>query len=250
MASNLVNTALRCVAVVTILTDASLILRAQNAVEKVLVGETEVTTIQSYKSDASTPKPVQVVVFDFKVPKEVITLDHSPAAHVLSHDPIARMKHDQGRDESPASVAANVQAEFSKTLITELGKTSIPVASAVGSDAPVNALTIRGDFTDVNLGNKTKRMMIGFGRGASDVKAHVVVSLIADKGPIVLAEFELKSQSGKKPGAAATSVAASGAMDGKATVEGDTARMAKAVARQIEATMTRLQWIPPAAEEK
>ena len=97
---------------------------------------------QSYKGDVALLKPVRVVVFDFKVPKEVITLDHSPAAHFLSHDPIARMKHDEGRDESPALVAADVQAEFSKTLTSELGKTSIPAASAVGSDAPppVNAL--------------------------------------------------------------------------------------------------------------
>ena len=112
-------------------------------VQKVLVGETEITTIQSYKGDVALLRAVRVVVFDFKVPKEVITLDHSPAAHFLSHDPIARMKHDEGRDESPALVvAADVQAEFSKTLTSELGKTSIPAASALGSDAapPVNAL--------------------------------------------------------------------------------------------------------------
>ena len=101
-------------------------------------------------------------------------------------------------------------------------------------------------------------MIIGFGRDASDVKAHVVASLIGAQGPIVLAEFELRSESGKKPGAAATmgvggaaaSVAASGAMDGKATVEGDTARMARAVPKQIGAIMTTVLWIPPAAEEK
>jgi Domain of unknown function (DUF4410) len=110
------------------------------------------------------------------------------------------------------------------------------VTILTGAGPVLRALNVRGDFTDVNLSNKTKRMIIGFGRDASDVKAHVVASLIGAEGPIVLAEFELRSQSGKKPGAAATmgiggaaaSVAASGAMDGKAAVERDTARMAKA----------------------
>jgi Domain of unknown function (DUF4410) len=105
--------------------------------------------------------------------------------------------------------------------------------------------------TAVNEGNKTKRMMIRLGRGASDVQAHVVVSLVTQKGPVVLAEFNLNSQSGKKPGAAetmgvggvATSAAFNGATDNKATVEGDTARMAKAVAKQIESAMASQGWV-------
>ena len=91
-------------------------------------------------------------------------------------------------------------------------------------------------------GNKTLRMMIGFGRGASDVRAHVVVSLMTQGNPIVLAEFNLDSESGKKPGAAATmgtgsaaaSVGTSGATDSKATVEEDTSRRAEVVAKEIE----------------
>ena len=64
-------TALRCVAVVTILTGAGPVLRAQNTVQNVLVGETEITMFQSYKGDVALLKPVRVEVFDFKVPKEV-----------------------------------------------------------------------------------------------------------------------------------------------------------------------------------
>ena len=115
MPSNLVSTALRCVAG-SYDSYGRRPSKGSEHVQKVLVGETEITTIQSYKGDVALLRAVRVVVFDFKVPKEVITLDHS--------------------------------------------------------------------------------------------------------------------------------------MDGKATVEGDTARMAKAVPKQIGAIMTTMLWIPPAAEEK
>jgi hypothetical protein len=99
-------------------------------------------------------------------------------------------------------------------------------------------------------------MMIGLGRGASDVKAHVVVSMMTKKGPVVMADFNLNSESGKKPGAAAgmgvgsagvaaADVAISGAEDHGATVESDTARMAKTVAKQIESMMMTQKWVAP-----
>jgi uncharacterized membrane protein len=102
------------------------------------------------------------------------------------------------------------------------------------------------------------RMMIGFGRGASDVKAHVIVSLNAPSSPVLPAEFDIESESGKKPGAAATmgvgsaaaGVGTSTATDSKASVEGDTTRMAKAVATEIEDLMVAQQWIHPMKASK
>ena len=149
-----------------------------------------------------------------------------------------------------------MQAAFSKRLINELKKTKIPVTSANSSStsaSPGYVLTIRGTFAAVKQGNMGARMMIGFGRGASDVKAHVIVSLTAPSGPVLLAEFDLESESGKRPGAAATmgvgsaaaSVGTSTATDSKASVEGDTTRMAKTVATEIEDLMVAQQWIPP-----
>ena len=81
---------------------------------------------------------------------------------------------------------------------------------------------------------------------------------IAPSSPVLLAEFDLESESGKKPGAAATmgvgsaaaSVGASTATDSKASVEGDTARMAKTVATEIEDLMVAQQWIPPMKTSK
>jgi hypothetical protein len=234
---------------------------AQNAVETVLVGNTKVTMVHSYSGKDKLPKPALVTVFDFDLPIDAVTIDRSMEAHILNHDPIAHIKGDAGQASDPAAVARKVQTAFSKRLINELKKTKIPVTSADSSSTSGPSgyvLTIRGAFTAVRQGNMGARMMIGFGRGASDVKAHVIVSLTAPSSHVLLAEFDLESVSGKKPGAAATmgvgsaaaSVGTSAATDSKASVEGDTTRMAKTVAAEIEDLMVAQQWIPPMKTSK
>jgi hypothetical protein len=233
-------------------------LYAQNSVEKFMVGGTKVTMLDSYKGTEKLAKPTQVIVYEVEVPTDVITMDHSMTGRVLDPGVIGHMKGEE-KDATPDEVAAHVQAEFMKVLMGELKKMPMPATTAAykaGQDVPEGALMVRGEFTKVNLGNKSKRMMIGLGRGASDVKAHMVVSLMTKKGPVVMADFNLNSESGKKPGAAAgmgvgsagvaaADVAMSGAEDHGATVESDTARMAKTVAKQIESMMTAQKWIAP-----
>jgi len=237
------------------------IVQAQNTAEKVFVGNTKVTVTAGYKGQDKLPAPGQIVVHDFDVPSEIITIDSSPAAHIFSNSPIAHMKGDAGQDENSASVAEKVQAAFSKALLADLKKTSIPVTeSPLGAnpETPVGTLIIRGNFTTVKQGNKTARIMVGLGRGASDVQAHVIISLLTADGPVLLSEFNVDATSGKKPGAAetmgvgyaATSVAASGAEDGKATVEGDTSRIAGAVAKELRNIMTTQGWLPNQDREK
>ena len=253
-----VNSIVRSVAVGAVVLSGGMCVLAQNSAQKLLVGDAKVTVLESYSGADKLPKPAQIVVDDFDIPTDVITIDNSVAARALSRDPIARRRGTSGQDLSPDAVAASVQSVFTQTLVQELSKTSIPSSAALNAatDSSVNALVVRGSFTAVDQGNKTKRIMIGLGRGASDVQAHVVVSLMTQSGPVVLSEFNLKSDSGKKPGAAATmgvggvaaGAATSGATDSKATVQGDTARMAKAVAKQIQSAMASQGWV--AADEK
>jgi hypothetical protein len=236
-------------------------LRAQDTAEKILIGDTKVTMLRSYDGKDKLHKPVVVEVYDFTVSPDAVTIDRSPVAHILDNDPIARRRGTAGQNSDPTEVAARVQAAFTQQLIKELSKTAIPVLSAsssAGGDSAVYALNVEGDFTAVKQGDMEKRMMIGFGRGASDVQSHVIVSLTLASGPILLAEFNLSSESGKKPGAVATmgvgsaaaSVAVSGATDSKATVEGDAARMAKVVATEVENIMAAQKWIAPPEQAK
>jgi hypothetical protein len=232
---------------------------AQNAAKKLLLGDTKVEIVAKYQGEA-LPKPNKALVYDFAVPSSVISIDESTAAR------LHRPRRVEGADaRSPEGVAKEVQASFSKALLHELQQASVPAETAPGADSPVppNTLLVNGEFTTINQGNKTKRVLIGFGKGASDVQAHVTVSLATEQQPVVLLEFNVKSQSGKKPGAAATvgagaatmgtatagsaaaGVAAGGVMDKAATVEADASRMAKGVAKQIAELMSTQPWATP-----
>jgi hypothetical protein len=114
------------------------------------------------------------------------------------------------------------------------------------------ALIVEGEFIAVNQGDATQRIMLGFGRGASDIKTHVIISLAANGNKTVLLDCNINSKSGKKPGAIvgmgggslAVGAATGDVLDNKATVEGDATRMAKLIAKQTEAVMVAQKWIP------
>ncbi|HEV3455773.1 MAG TPA: DUF4410 domain-containing protein [Thermoanaerobaculia bacterium] len=238
---------------------------AENTAKKLLVGDTKVEVLAKYQGDA-LPKPGKALIYDFAVPPDVISVDQSPAAK------LHRTKgQEQGTEPgSPEAVAQQVQASFTKALLGELKQASVAAERAAGGDAPAPppTLLVQGEFTAIHEGNKTKRVLIGFGKGASDVQAHVTVSLTTDQPqPTVLLEFNVKSQSGKKPGAAATvgagaatlgtvsagsaaaGVAAGGVVDRAATVQADASRMAKGVAKQIAALMKSQTWAAPQPSE-
>jgi hypothetical protein len=235
---------------------AAAVMRADNVAKKVLVGDTKVEVISKYQGEA-LPKPDKVVVYDFAVPGDVITVDASPAGKVHR-----KRKVEGEKAGTPEAISKQVQSSFSKALLHELQEASIPAATATGPDAPAppHALLVQGEFTAINQGNKTKRVLIGFGKGASDVQAHVTVSEATEQQPTPLLEFNVKSQSGKKPGAAATvgagaatlgtvsagsaaaGVATGGIVDTAATVEADASRMAKGVAKQIAELMKSQSW--------
>lgn len=225
---------------------------AQNTAEKLLVGNTKVQTIASYQGNSPLPKPERILVYDFIVPSSVIAVDESAAARLHRR---RLQRRGLEADDSSEAIAQHVQTSFAEALVSELRKTSLPTRSISGDDTtvPTRALVVRGQFTSINQGDESRRVMVGFGRGASDVQAHVTVSLTGQTQPIMLSEFNLKSESGKKPGAAATMGVGSAAVgvvtgiagDKKATVEGDASRMAKAVAQQVEQLMTAQHWISP-----
>jgi Domain of unknown function (DUF4410) len=229
-------------------------LHAQNAATKLLVGDAKVDVIAKYQGDP-LPKPEKVLIYDFDVPADVVSIDASPAARVHRRRAAAEAA------SSPEAVARQVQAAFSKALVKELQQASVPAAAVAGAETPPpRSIQVKGELTAINQGNKTKRVLIGFGKGASDVQAHVTVSLVTEQQPVVLLELNVKSQSGKKPGAAATvgagaatmgtvsaasaaaGVGTGGVLDRTATVEADASRMAKAVAKQIAQLMSSQPW--------
>jgi hypothetical protein len=234
---------------------------AQTSTGNVLSGGTKIEVIAAYQGTEPLPRPGKTVIYDFTVTPDVVTMDESAMAQMHRRRMARKGSAD---DASPYVVARQVQTKVSKELLNQLRKLPVPVEIAPDFETgvPPNTLIVHGVVTSANEGNKTGRVMIGFGAGASDVQAIITVALITDLQPIILQEFKLKAQSGKKPGAAATmgvgtaATAAAGSAAGslgdkKATVQGDAARLARAVAKQIQDLMIAPKWIaPPQPESK
>jgi len=225
----------------------------QRSAGNIITGKSKIDLIRSYSGSEPLPKPQSVIIQDFAVVGDVIT-DESTAARLHRH---VSLLHGSDEDSTPEVLVQQVQASFSKTLIQQFAKVNVRSERVVdGMSAPTGpVLIVEGEFIGLDQGNKTKRVMIGFGRGASDIKTHVIVSSFANGTRTTVLEFSLDSESGKKPGAVATmgtgSIAVGAAVgdvgDKKGTVQADASRMAKAVAKQIEAFMNNQQWIsaPP-----
>lgn len=230
---------------------AAQVATAQTNAGNIVTGEAKVKIVSRYSGTATLPKPEKVLIQDFTPVGDIVT-DESAAARLHRH---LSLRHDSDEDSTPEVLTQRVQASFSTTLIKELAKVNIQSERAFdGRSAPTApVLVVEGEFIAINEGNKSKRVMMGFGRGASDIKTHVTVSSVIKGQKTVVLEFDVNSASGKKPGAVAAMGGASLAVgaavgdigDKKGTVQADASRMAEAVAKQIEQFMITQKWISP-----
>lgn len=239
-----------------LMTVACQLAMAQNASGNILTGDVKADVLNRYNEPEVLPKPDKVLIHDFAVPVGATTTDESIAGQL--HRRI-KLRHGVDEDSSPEVLARQVQAAFTKALTGELKKVNIQTANVPAQKMPAAEgatsgpnLIVEGQFVAIHEGDETKRMMIGFGRGASDIKTHVTVSSVIQGHPTVVLEFNVSSESGKKPGAVATmgvgslavGAVAGGVSDRKSTVEADASRMAKLVAKQLETFMVDQKWIP------
>ena len=225
------------------------IANAEKSVGNVISGDAMVQVLHAYSGSESLPKPDRIVIQDFIAVGDIV-IDDSLAARLRER---SILHPGSANDADPNAVIRKAQDSFAKSFNSLFGRQNIvadrvPDASAISGPA----LIVQGEFIAVNQGNATKRIMLGLGQGASDIRAHVVISLVGDGRKTLLLDCIINSQSGKKPGAiigmgggrVAVGAAAGDVGDGKATVQGDASRMGKLVAKQTEAVMVAQKWIP------
>jgi len=236
---------------------SSQILHAQNNVGNFYMGEVKVDVLQSYHGSLALPKAQKIVIQDFSVDPQVISMDESAAGRMHTR---LFLRRDPEDASAPTALAQQVQASFSKALINDLKKSPIETQRATaaldGSNASnspnASLLVVSGELTSIDEGNKVKRVMVGLGRGGSSVQTHVVISSVVNGHSTVVLELNLKSASGKKLGALESAGGGSLALnaaegdvgDRHSTVQADASRMAKGVAKQIQAFMVTQNWIP------
>ena len=198
-------------------------------------GQTAVRPLSRIQ-DTNLPPPARILVYDF-------TMDE---AAVKEYQGILRQ---QPSENNPAERESQIKRHAADAATGELivGLRGLGFAVApVARGAPVanNELLIDGKFLTVDQGNPLRRLLIGFGSGASQVETRVELYHGTERRKLL--EFTTRSDSGKMPGAAATvpagavvqggitaGVIASGAIGtGYEAHRTDVAQMARATAEQ------------------
>ncbi len=152
-----------------------------------------VTMLQTYAENERLPRPARVIVYDFAA-----TPDDLPA-----DDPIRslhkRPSKPQAADE--VSLGRKLGSEMAAELVNDILKLGLPAESSKAGGPPaVDDLVIRGAFISVEEGSRLKRVLIGFGAGAGELKTLVEIYQMTSKGPQYLVSEEIKATGGKLPG--------------------------------------------------
>jgi len=202
-------------------------------------------------SDA-LPRPTRIAIYDFAV-----------AAHDVSPNnaPLSRLRRVFGgsQSEEELKVGRSVAGALSVELVKALKDLDLPIERASAAAVADGTLAIEGQFVSIDEGNRLRRVIIGFGAGASEVKTHTQMYLGTPAGPRLVEEFETDASSSKKPGAAVgmgagaaigAGVAVSTAVQGglqavtepKDTAEADAKRTAEQLAEQIKEIFAARGW--------
>lgn len=142
------------------------------------------------------PKPDIVVVQSFAVAPDEVKLDRGLSAEMQQ---AMRGTSRSAQEQQAGQQVSDAIAEKIAAHIRDLG-----LEAQVGTEAPASAthpLIITGQLVSIDEGNRTERMVIGFGLGRSDVRALAQVHAAGVPQPVL--QIEVDAKSGLKPGVAA-----------------------------------------------
>ena len=176
---------------------------------------------QSQSIPLVSARPTNIVVYPFAVNTADVTLNQSivqRAYRSLSNADVpaqqAQIAHDTAQDICNRAAAELTQKGY-RALCQERG---VP---AIGS----NVIVVDGVFTNINEGNRLRRLVIGFGAGASVLDTEVDVAQKTVDGTRQVMAFTTHADSGKMPGAAVTAGAGAAAGGSAAVIGGANAAL-------------------------
>lgn len=213
---------------------------------------TEITERQAYTGE-KLARPDRIIVYDFAA---------TPAdVHAESALPSESAGAAMPQTAEDIEVGRKLGAEVAKQLVADLQGMGLPAVQAAGQPPPrVGDIAIKGSFASVEEGSAGKRVLVGFGSGAADLRTVVEGYLMTPQGLRKLGGGEVASESGKTPGvvaplavAAATAnpiglivvggMKASGEMRGSSTIQGRAKPTADEIAAQIKVAAEKQGWI-------
>ena len=177
---------------------------------------------QSYQATPTGPtKPSSIIIYPFAVDQKDITLNQG------IFDRVYRQVSNSGDEQQSAKLAHEVASDVcSQLAVSLMQKGYHAVCRERGTPiAGENVLVVDGQFTDINEGNRLRRLAIGFGAGQSTLDTQV--NVFQASGPTVqrVLSFNTHADSGKMPGAAVLGPAGVAAGGSAAVIVGTNAAM-------------------------
>jgi Domain of unknown function (DUF4410) len=147
-------------------------------------------------------RPSRIIVYDFKVSADQVTENSSPLQRIYR----TLAKSDDQIEAEKLAIGREAAHDLSVDLIKQLNALGFDAESLPrGTAAAEGDLIIDGQVLNADEGNRARRMIIGFGAGASNLETSVTFSQVSPGGTgIELLRFKTNSDSGKMPGAALT----------------------------------------------
>jgi hypothetical protein len=165
----------------------------------------------------STGRPTAIVVYDFAVSSAEVTQNQAIFQRALR---AVTMNSDE-QQASELQTGHETAKDLSDTLVKQLTDLGFNAQVAQrGTPAPNGALLIDGQFVNIDEGNRLRRLVIGFGAGASKLDTQVKVYQVAGGTTAQLLDFTTHAESGKMPGAAFTMGAGAAAQGGVTAATG------------------------------
>jgi hypothetical protein len=165
---------------------------------------------------ATAVEPTQIVIYPFAVSASQVTLNQSIVQRAYRN--VSGEDQGASQEKIATDTASNICETVAANLITK-GYKAVCLQRGTPA-AGNNNLVVDGEFTDINEGNRLRRLVIGFGVGASTLDSAVHVYQHTDSGSAPLIDFTTHADSGKMPGAAIMGPAGAAAGGGAAVVVG------------------------------
>lgn len=160
-------------------------------------------------SPTASVRPARIVVDDFAFSASQVSENSAIGARLMNS--FSSTPAQQREDAIGKEAADALAAEITKQL-GDLGFTVVRGnANTVSAEGD---LVIDGEFVNVSEGNRLRRLVIGFGAGASKLDTQVNVFRMTAGARQPLLQFTTHADSGRMPGAALTMGAGAAAQGG------------------------------------
>jgi len=219
-----------------------------------IAGCARVSTQDVMMRGPGLPKPELIIVHDYQVSRDEVQLDSGIGSR------IERLVQGTPEEQDRVKLEQSVVRAGTTTLVEEIRKLGLRAEPAtMASPGAGSTLSVEGQILSINEGNKTRRLMIGFGAGASEVRTLTQVYEVTGGEHRLVDDFYTTAKSSRKPGlgpmsgagaaagrAATTAAASAGiglASERSQTAEADTQHAAREIAKELAKFFVEQGWI-------